>query len=239
MKVYPAIDLKSGACVRLKMGDMAQATLYGDPAEIALRWQEEGAQYLHIVDLDAAFSGEFANRNAVEKILKAVRIPVQLGGGVRSMADIKERLNLGITRVILGTAALETPELVEEAAAKYPGSIIAGIDAKDGRVATRGWAEKTKVNPVLLAQEMKSRGIQAVVYTDIARDGMLTGPNVEAVRRMTDETGLEIIASGGMSRLDDVKSLAHAGAAGVIIGKALYTGDINLAEAIRLGESTC
>ncbi len=221
------------------MGDMAQATQYGDPAEIALRWQREGAQYLHVVDLDAAFSGEFVNREAVGKILKAVSIPVQLGGGVRSMADMKQRLDLGVTRVILGTAAFEAPELVEEAAVKYPGRVIAGIDAKEGRVATRGWAQKTKVNPVLLAMEMKSRGIRTVVYTDIARDGMLTGPNVDAVRRMAQETGLEIIASGGMSCLEDVKSLAQAGAAGVIIGKALYTGDILLPEAIRMGESVC
>ena len=239
MKIYPAIDLKGGVCVRLKMGDMTEATEYGDPVEVAKRWQKEGAQRLHVVDLDAAFSGEFANREAVKKILKAVNIPVQLGGGVRSMADIIERLDLGAARVILGTAAFEAPELIAEAAVKYPGRIVVGIDAKDGRVATRGWAQKTKVSPVLLAQEMKTRGIGTVIYTDIARDGMLTGPNVSAVRDMAVETGLEIIASGGMSRIEDVKALVQAGAAGVIIGKALYTGDIDLGEAIRLGEATC
>ncbi len=239
MRIYPAIDLKDGVCVRLKMGDMANATQYGDPSEVALRWQREGAQYLHIVDLDAAFSGTFANREAVTKILKGVSIPVQLGGGVRSMEDIRQRIELGVQRVILGTAAFEIPELVAEAAAKYPGRIVVGIDAKDGRVATRGWVQKTKVRPVLLAQEMKLRGIQTVVYTDIARDGMLTGPNTQAVRDMAAQTGMEIIASGGMSRLEDVRSVTKAGAAGVIIGKALYTGDISLADAIRTGEEGC
>jgi len=239
MKIYPAIDLKNGVCVRLKMGDMAQATEYGDPAEVALRWQEAGAEYLHVVDLDAAFAGAFVNREAVTSILKAVHIPVQLGGGVRSMADIKERLALGISRVIMGTAALEAPELVAQATAQYPGRIVVGIDAKDGRVATRGWAEQTKVNPVLLAQEMKARGVGTIIYTDINRDGMLAGPNIPALRTMVEQTGMEIIASGGMSCPYDVKNVAQTGACGVIIGKALYTGDIDLAKAIRLGEGTC
>ncbi len=239
MRIFPAIDLKNGECVRLKMGDMQQATQYGDPAQAAKRWQNEGARYLHVVDLDAAFAGAFSNREAVKQILKAVSIPVQLGGGVRNMADIKERLELGVARVILGTAAFEEPELVAEAAVKYPGRIVAGIDAKDGRVATRGWAQNTKVSPVLLAQEMKTRGIQTVVYTDIARDGMMTGPNIAAIQDMAAQTGMEIIASGGMSRIEDVKSVAQAGAFGVIIGKALYTCDIRLADAIRMGEETC
>lgn len=239
MKIYPAIDLKGGVCVRLKMGDMAQATEYGDPAEVALRWQKSGAEYLHVVDLDAAFAGEFVNRDAVMSIIRAVKIPVQLGGGVRSMADIKERLALGVARVIIGTAALEAPELVAQSALKYPGSIVVGIDAKDGRVATRGWAEQTKVSPVLLAQEMKIRGIRTIIYTDISRDGMLTGPNIPSLQAMVEQTGLEIIASGGMSQLDDVKHVAQAGAAGVIIGRALYTNDIDLAEAIRLGVEAC
>ncbi len=239
MKIYPAIDLKGGVCVRLKMGDMAQATEYGDPAEVALRWQKSGAEYLHVVDLDAAFAGEFVNRDAVMSIIRAVKIPVQLGGGVRSMADIKERLALGVARVIIGTAALEAPELVAQSALKYPGSIVVGIDAKDGRVATRGWAEQTKVSPVLLAQEMKIRGIRTIIYTDISRDGMLTGPNIPSMQAMVEQTGLEIIASGGMSQLDDVKHVAQAGAAGVIIGRALYTNDIDLAEAIRLGVEAC
>lgn len=237
MIIYPAIDLKNGVCVRLKMGDMEQATEYGDPAEVARKWQQLGAPYLHVVDLDAAFAGTFSNRDAVEKILKAVSIPVQLGGGVRSMKDIDERLSsLDIRRVIIGTAAIENPELVEQSAAKYPGRIVVGIDAKNGRVATRGWASDTGEDPVRLAKEMKKRGVSTIIYTDIARDGMLTGPNVEAVKNMVLNTGMEIIASGGMSVPSDVTAVKGAGAQGVIIGKALYAGGITIGEAIRLGK---
>ncbi len=236
MIIYPAIDLKNGVCVRLKMGDMEQATEYGDPAEVALKWQQLGAPYLHVVDLDAAFAGAFSNRDTVAKILRAVSIPVQLGGGIRCMKDIDDRLgSLDIKRVIIGTAAIENPELVKQAAAKYPGRIVVGIDAKDGRVATRGWASDTGENPVNLANEMKKRGIDTIIYTDIARDGMLTGPNVDAVKAMVEQTGMEIIASGGMSVPGDVTAVKDAGAQGVIIGKALYTGGITIDEAIRLG----
>lgn len=236
MIIYPAIDLKNSVCVRLKMGDMDQATEYGEPSEVALRWQQMGAGYLHVVDLDAAFAGEFSNYDTVAKILRTVSIPVQLGGGVRSMADIDLRLGkLGIQRVIIGTAAIEDPELVEEATAKYPKRIVVGIDAKDGRVATRGWASDTGEDPVRLANDMKKRGINTIIYTDIARDGMLTGPNVAAVKNMAEQTGMEIIASGGMSVPEDVTAVKEAGAQGVIIGKALYTGGIALSEAIKLG----
>ena len=236
MIIYPAIDLKNSVCVRLKMGDMDQATEYGEPSEVALRWQQMGARYLHVVDLDAAFAGEFSNYDTVAKILRTVSIPVQLGGGVRSMADIDLRLGkLGIQRVIIGTAAIEDPELVEEAAAKYPNRVVVGIDAKDGRVATRGWASDTGEDPVRLANDMKKRGINTIIYTDIARDGMLTGPNVAAVKNMAEQTGMEIIASGGMSVPEDVTAVKEAGAQGVIIGKALYTGGIALSEAIKLG----
>ena len=236
MIIYPAIDLKNSVCVRLKMGDMDQATEYGEPSEVALRWQQMGAQYLHVVDLDAAFAGEFSNYDTAAKILRTVSIPVQLGGGVRSMADIDLRLGkLGIQRVIIGTAAIEDPELVEEATAKYPNRVVVGIDAKDGRVATRGWASDTGEDPVRLANDMKKRGINTIIYTDIARDGMLTGPNVAAVKNMAEQTGMEIIASGGMSVPEDVKDIKEAGAQGVIIGKALYTGGIALSEAIKLG----
>ncbi len=236
MIIYPAIDLKNSVCVRLEMGDMDQATEYGEPSEVALRWQQMGAGYLHVVDLDAAFAGEFSNYDTVAKILRTVSIPVQLGGGVRSMADIDLRLGkLGIQRVIIGTAAIEDPELVEEATAKYPKRIVVGIDAKDGRVAIRGWASDTGEDPVRLANDMKKRGINTIIYTDIARDGMLTGPNVAAVKNMAEQTGMEIIASGGMSVPEDVTAVKEAGAQGVIIGKALYTGGIALSEAIKLG----
>lgn len=236
MRIYPAIDIKNGTCVRLKMGDMDQATEYGDPAEMALKWQSMGAQYLHIVDLDAAFAGEFSNYDTVGRILNTVNIPVQLGGGVRTIEDIDIRLGeLGITRVIIGTAAYENPELLSEAAAKYPGRIVAGIDAKDGKVATRGWATGTDADPIGLALEMKKRGVTTVVYTDIARDGMLTGPNIELTKDMVQKTGMDIIASGGMSKMEDVKNVLSTGAEGVIIGKALYSGSIELQDAINMG----
>ena len=240
MRIYPAIDIKNGVCVRLKMGDMDSATEYGDVAEMGRRWQEMGAESLHIVDLDAAFAGEFSNYDAVSRLMSAVKIPVQLGGGIRTMEDIDKRLDgLGIWRVIIGTAAYENPTLVEEAAAKYPGRIIAGIDAKDGKVATRGWATATDADPVALALDMKKRGVDTVIYTDIARDGMMGGPNTAATRSMVEKTGMEIIASGGMSTISDVSNIARMGASGVIIGKALYSGAIDLAEAIRIGGASC
>ncbi len=239
MNIYPAIDLKNGVCVRLKMGDMRQATEYGDPAEIAAEWQRQGARYLHVVDLDAAFAGTFCNRDTVARILKSVSIPVQLGGGVRTLADIDERLKIGIQRVIIGTAAIENSELVAQAAQKYPGRIVVGIDAKDGGVATRGWASDTGVDPVQLALKMKALGINTVIYTDISRDGMMTGPNVAGVRNLVKSTGMDIIASGGMSVPADVRKILDTGAEGVIIGKALYAGTIRLCDAISTGEGIC
>ena len=235
MRIYPAIDIKNGKCVRLKMGDMNQVTQYGEPSEMAVKWQGMGANFLHIVDLDAAFAGEFSNYDTVASILSSVDIPIQLGGGVRSMEDIDIRLNLGINRVIIGTAAFENPDLVSEATAKYPGRIVAGIDAKDGKVATRGWATGTDADPIELALEMKKRGVSTVVYTDIQRDGMLTGPNIELTRYMVAQTGMDIIASGGMSVQQDVTNLLNTGVEGVIIGKALYSGSIDLAKAIETG----
>lgn len=239
MRIYPAIDIKNGVCVRLKMGDMQQATEYGDPARIALKWQQEGAQALHVVDLDAAFAGKFSNRDTVENILKAVSVPVQLGGGIRTMEDIDARLSLGVWRVIIGTAAFEDHGLVAEAAAKYPGRIVAGIDVKNGKVAIRGWANETYTDALSLALEMKKLGIKTIIYTDIARDGMLTGPNVEGVADMVKRTGMEIIASGGMSATSDLYKLKGTGAEGVIIGKALYTGGIGLKQAIDAGADIC
>ncbi len=236
MRIYPAIDIKNGVCVRLVMGDMEKATQYGDAAKMAVKWQSMGAKFLHIVDLDAAFAGEFSNMKTVSEILQSVSIPVQLGGGVRSMEDIDLRLGkLGIARVIIGTAAYENPELLSEAAAKYPGRIVAGIDAKDGKVATRGWATGTDQDPVDLALQMKKRGITTVIYTDISRDGMLTGPNIKATKNMVEKTGMEIIASGGMSVPEDIAKVKKTGAEGVIIGKALYSGSIDLKDAIDMG----
>ncbi len=239
MKIYPAIDIKNGVCVRLKMGDMDKATEYGDPAETALKWQREGAKAIHVVDLDAAFAGEFSNRDAVARILRSVSIPVQLGGGIRNMEDIDTRIRLGVWRVIIGTAAFEDPGLVEEASAKYPGLIAAGIDVKNGKVAIRGWANETPADALSLALKMKKLGIKTIIYTDVARDGMLTGPNVEGVAGMVKNTGMEVIASGGMSALEDLYKLKEIGAEGVIIGKALYTGGIDLKQAIAAGAQIC
>jgi phosphoribosylformimino-5-aminoimidazole carboxamide ribotide isomerase len=239
MRIYPAIDIKNGVCVRLRMGDMQQATEYGEPSKMALRWQQEGAEALHVVDLDAAFAGEFSNRGMIAGILKAVSVPVQLGGGIRTMEDIDERLDFGIWRVIIGTAAFEDPGLVAAAALKYPGRIVVGIDAKNGKVAIKGWADETTEDPVSLALKMKSLGIKTIIYTDITRDGMLTGPNIEGIADMVDKTGMDIIASGGISSLDDLYKLNGTGAEGVIIGKALYTGVIDLKQAIKAGADIC
>ncbi len=235
MTVYPAIDIKQGRCVRLKKGDMSTATDYGEPYVMAKKWQNTGAKYLHIVDLDAAFSGTFENYNTVEKILKTVDIPMQLGGGIRTMEDIDIRLSrLKISRVIIGTAAYENPRLIKEALTKYPGRVAVGIDAKEGRVALKGWAELKDTSPFELALKMKETGVDTVIYTDIMRDGVLTGPNIPMINEML-KTGLKIIVSGGISGISDVAEVKKTGAAGVIIGRALYTGDIDLKEALKYG----
>jgi phosphoribosylformimino-5-aminoimidazole carboxamide ribotide isomerase len=199
-----------------------------------------GAQVLHIVDLDAAFSGTFSNHDTVARIMKTIRIPVQLGGGVRTIEDVDVRLDgLGIFRVIIGTAAFENPDLVSEAVKKYPGRIIIGIDAKDGKVATRGWTTSTETGPISLALEIKKHGIETVVYTDIARDGMLAGPNIKGIAEMIKNTGMDIIASGGISVIDDIKRVMDTGAKGLIIGKALYAGSINFRDAIQMEAGGC
>jgi len=237
MTIYPAIDIKNGRCVRLEKGDMQKATDYGEPAIMAKKWQDAGAKFLHVVDLDAAFAGEFSNFKTVEKILEAVRIPVQLGGGIRSMADVDARLiGLKLARVVIGTAAFENPELVRQAAAKYPGRIAAGIDAKEGKVALKGWVDVADVSPVALALRMKEIGIDTVIYTDIAKDGMLTGPNIKVTREMIEKTGLHIIASGGIGSIEDIAAVKAAGAAGVIVGRALYTGNVELKAALEYGD---
>lgn len=234
MIIYPAVDIKNGKCVRLKQGDMNQATTYGAPYEMAEKWQSLGGEYIHLVDLDSAFTGGFKNHDAVKAILDRVSVPVQLGGGIRSMNDIEERLeNLNIARVIIGTAAVKNPALVAEAVKKYPGRIVVGIDAKDGKAAIEGWDGATSVDAVTLALRMKDIGIDTIIYTDIARDGMLSGPNLSATAEMAQKTGMNIIASGGMSQQSDIAAVKETGATGVIIGKALYSGAIDLKKAIE------
>ncbi len=238
MLVIPAIDLKEGKCVRLEQGLMDRDTVFNDdPAAQALEWQAQGAELLHIVDLDGAFAGEPKNRSAIEAIIKAITIPAQLGGGIRDIPTIEAYLGLGLARVIIGTAAQRNPELVREACAKFPGQIVVGIDARDGMVAVQGWAEVTGITAVELAKKFEGFGVSAIIYTDISRDGMLQGPNIDATRTLAESVAIPVIASGGVSSLKDIKNLMGieaSGVSGVITGKAVYTGAIRLSEAIGL-----
>jgi phosphoribosylformimino-5-aminoimidazole carboxamide ribotide isomerase len=238
MIILPAIDLKEGKCVRLEQGLMDRDTVYNDnPGEQARIWQEQGGELLHIVDLDGAFAGVPKNRDAIKAIVDAITIPSELGGGIRDMQTIEAYLELGIDRVILGTVAKENPKLVEEACKKYPGQIVVGIDAKDGLVAVRGWADVTEKQATEMAREMAGYGVEAIIYTDIARDGMMQGPNIEATRTLAESIDIPVIASGGLSSLDDIRRLMaieSAGVTGVITGKAIYSGAIDLREAVAL-----
>lgn len=238
MIVIPAIDLKDGKCVRLEQGLMEKDTVFNDnPGAQARAWQEQGAELLHIVDLDGAFAGEPKNRGAIEDIIKSITIPAQLGGGIRDIATIEAYLSLGLSRVIIGTAAQRNPELVSDACARFPGRIVVGIDAKNGMVAVQGWAEVTDITAVELARKFEGCGVAAIIYTDISRDGMLQGPNLEATRALAEAVSIPIIASGGVSSLKDIENLMAieaSGVTGVITGKAIYTGAISLNEAIAL-----
>ena len=238
MIVIPAIDLKEGRCVRLEQGLMDKDTVYSDdPAAQALIWQEQGGELLHLVDLDGAFAGVPRNRDAIRAIVEAVSIPTELGGGIRDMATIEAYIDLGIDRVILGTVAKENPALVGEACRSFPGKIVVGIDAKDGLVAVRGWADITEKRASDLAREMEDFGVAAIIYTDIARDGMMQGPNIEATRQLAESISIPVIASGGVSRLQDIENLMAieaSGVTGVITGKAIYTGALDLRQAVAL-----
>lgn len=241
MIIFPAIDLKDGQCVRLMQGDPERATVYGsDPGRMARRWQEEGAQWLHVVDLDGAFSSSPRNRRSIESILASVTIPVQIGGGIRNIRTVAEYMELGLSRVILGTAALKAPELVREAAERYPGRIALGVDARGGKVAVEGWRENTERDAVSLVRQFESLPLAAVIYTDIHRDGMQTGVNVEATRQLLTSTQLPIIASGGVATLADIEALLplmDLGLEGVITGRALYNGTLRLKEALAWVEA--
>ncbi|MFJ1291952.1 1-(5-phosphoribosyl)-5-[(5-phosphoribosylamino)methylideneamino]imidazole-4-carboxamide isomerase [Paracoccus yeei] len=235
MILYPAIDLKDGNCVRLLRGDMEAATVFGDdPAAQARAFQDAGAEWLHLVDLNGAFAGHPVNAEAVGAILAAVTVPAQLGGGIRDMATIEGWLERGLSRVILGTVAVENPSLVREAALAFPGKIAVGIDARGGRVATRGWAEKTDVMAVDLARQFEDAGVAAIIYTDIDRDGAMQGPNIAATEALARAVTIPVIASGGVSSMQDLLALRETRAiAGAISGRALYDGAINLSEALR------
>ena len=240
MMLYPAIDLKGGQCVRLLRGEMSEATVFSDdPAGQAKRFVAAGCRFLHVVDLDGAFAGAPVNRAAVEAILHAVDVPVQLGGGIRDRATIEFWLTRGVRRVILGTAALSDPALVKEACRAYPGRIVIGIDARQGRVAVEGWAKESERQALDLALEFEDAGAAAIVYTDIERDGALAGVNVAATAALARALSTEIIASGGVASLDDLRALkAHEadGIAGVICGRALYDGRLSLGAALALLE---
>jgi phosphoribosylformimino-5-aminoimidazole carboxamide ribotide isomerase len=236
MIIFPAIDLKDGLCVRLMQGDPDRATVYGkDPVAVARHWESEGAEWLHLVDLDGAFTKSPVNHLIIRRIADSVSIPVQVGGGIRTVEDADGYLSAGVARVIIGTAALKKPEMLEEACRRYPGAIALGLDARDGRVAVEGWKESTKTDAVSFVLQFKELDLAAVIYTDIHRDGMQTGVNVEATRRLIEMTGMPVIASGGVSTIEDIERLfplVSLGLLGVITGRAIYEGTLNLREAI-------
>ncbi|MFC3057819.1 1-(5-phosphoribosyl)-5-[(5-phosphoribosylamino)methylideneamino]imidazole-4-carboxamide isomerase [Paenirhodobacter populi] len=234
MILYPAIDLKDGHCVRLLHGDMDKATVFGDdPAEQAAAFEAAGCAWVHLVDLNGAFAGAPVNGAAVEAILARIKVPAQLGGGIRDMATIERWLSKGLARVILGTVAVENPDLVREAARAFPGQVAVGIDARNGRVATRGWAEETDVMVTDLARSFEDAGVAAIIYTDILRDGAMTGPNIAATEALARAVSVPVIASGGVSSLADLTRLRDTGViAGAISGRAIYDGALDLTEAL-------
>lgn len=238
MILFPAIDLKDGQCVRLKLGDMDQATVYNpDPGAQAAAFEHQGFEWLHVVDLNGAFAGETVNGDAVDAILKSTRNPVQLGGGIRTLAHIENWLSRGLSRVILGTVAVRDPELVKEACKKFPGHIAVGIDAKGGKVAVEGWAEASELGVVQLAEKFEGAGVSAIIYTDIDRDGILTGINWESTLTLADAVSIPVIASGGLASIDDIRRMLEPDAAkleGAISGRALYDGRIDPAQALAM-----
>jgi phosphoribosylformimino-5-aminoimidazole carboxamide ribotide isomerase len=239
MQIWPAIDLRSGKCVRLKQGDYQRETTYGDdPAEMARRWIDQGADCLHLVDLDGARDGLHANLQAVESILAAVNVPCELGGGIRDDAAIERLLGIGLARLVVGTRALKEPEWFRAAVRKHPGQLALGIDAKSGLVATDGWLETSTTSAIDLARQFAAEPLAAIIYTDIAKDGMLLGPNLDAMAEMNAAVEIDVIASGGVTTAADVRRLAEIGMAGCIIGRALYEGALSLAEALAAAEES-
>jgi phosphoribosylformimino-5-aminoimidazole carboxamide ribotide isomerase len=239
MIVIPAIDLKDGKCVRLLQGKKDEVTVYSDnPAEMAKQWVELGAKLLHVVDLDGAFTGEQKNFEKIKEIRKEIHIPIELGGGIRDIRRIDRLIDLGVDRTIIGTSAVKDPDMVKGACEKYPGKVLVGIDAKDGKVAVKGWVEVTELEAIEFAEKMEKSAAAGIIYTDISRDGMLTGPNIYAMAKMVQAVNIPVIASGGVSKLDDIKSLMQIKDLwGVITGKALYSGALDLKEAIEVSRA--
>jgi phosphoribosylformimino-5-aminoimidazole carboxamide ribotide isomerase len=236
--LFPAIDIKDGVCVRLEQGDMARATVFNrDPAAQAQTFVADGFEYLHVVDLDAAFAGRPVNVRAVERIIESIPLPVQLGGGLRDMGAISSWLEKGVDRAIIGTAAVRDPSLVREAARAFPGRIAVGLDARDGKVAVQGWAETSELTALEIAQRFEDAGVAAIIYTDISRDGLLKGLNLDATIALANAVTIPVIASGGLASLDDIRLMLEPRAsklAGAIAGRAIYDGRLNASEALRL-----
>ena len=237
MKIIPAIDIKGGRCVRLYQGKMEQETVYSEnPLEVAQMWQDMGASMLHIVDLDGAVTGEPVNFKIIEKIISSLAIKTQVGGGIRNKETVEQYMNAGAGRIIIGTAAANNLEFVWSITGFYTARIVIGIDAKDGMVAVKGWTEVSEIDAIDLAKKFEGIGIASIVYTDISRDGTLTGPNIKSIERFASSVRIPVIASGGVSKIDDIKALCgirHAGVEGIIVGKALYSGAVDLREAIK------
>jgi len=236
--LFPAIDLKNGQCVRLEQGDMARATVFNlDPADQAKSFATQGFEYLHVVDLDGAFAGKPMNAQAVEAMLRAVTMPVQLGGGIRDLNTVEAWLTKGVARVIIGTAAVRDPELVKSAARKFPGRVAVGLDARDGKVAVEGWAETSEITVRDIARRFEDAGVAAIIFTDIARDGLLKGLNLDATIALADQISIPVIASGGLAGIGDVRAMLEPRAktlAGAIAGRALYDGRLDPAAALAL-----
>lgn len=233
MQLYPAIDMLDGNAVRLRQGRRDDVTIFGNPVDLAAKWREQGATYLHLVDLTAAFDGQTKHLPLIREVIRAFGGSVELGGGLRTMADIALRIEAGVTRCIIGTAAIEKPELVKEACRAFPGQIAVGLDAKDGFVATRGWVETSALTAAEVALRMRDMGVATIIYTDISRDGMMQGPNFAATQRLIDKTQMDIIGSGGVSSIDDLLKLQEIGCAGAILGRAMYEGAFTVPDALE------
>ncbi|MEJ8554801.1 1-(5-phosphoribosyl)-5-[(5-phosphoribosylamino)methylideneamino]imidazole-4-carboxamide isomerase [Tepidibacter sp. Z1-5] len=237
MIIFPAIDIKDNKCVRLSQGDFNKINIYSnEPFDMAVKWKSEGASFLHLVDLDGARSEEIINKKSIEKIAKNIGIPIQLGGGVRSEEKVKNLIDMGVERVIVGTIAVENKELLKKLVSKYKEKIVVSIDAKNGKVALRGWEVVSEVDSIDLCKELEEIGVKTIVYTDISKDGMLEGPNFEIYKLLSEQTSLNIIASGGISSIDDIKKLKNMNIYGAITGKALYDNKIELKEALKCSQ---
>lgn len=233
MQLYPAIDMLDGNAVRLRQGRRDDVTIFGNPVDLAAKWREQGATYLHLVDLTAAFDGQTKHLPLIREVIRAFGGNVELGGGLRTMADIALRIEAGVTRCIIGTAAIEKPELVKEACRAFPWQIAVGLDAKDGFVATRGWVETSALTAAEVALRMRDMGVSTLIYTDISRDGMMQGPNFAATQRLIDKTQMDIIGSGGVSSISDLLKLQEIGCAGAILGRAMYEGAFTVPDALN------